>query len=392
MTLLILFFGIIIYVIYDFLKRVNKTEEKDLIPEKEEEPQIMVKPLKPKLTEPYLTLDNYIGQEKSIIYLKGHIKKAQELNEPLPHIALYGPGGLGKSTLIKAVAHYMGGNFYELVPANLRSIKDLHGSFLNKQCSCGYLSPFSSKRCLRCKNDIFLYYTPIVMFKTGDFVFLEECHQLKEEIEEAIYSLMQDGYMVIRYNGVDQIVEFPPITIAGATTRFGDLKKPFRDRFKISIHMEYYTLEEMKKIIKKYAEHCNLEIADDKTLEKISYISHGIPRIGKKYIKDLSTLSSVIDENSLGTICALLNIDDHGLSQWHRNALEYIFERMCSSKNGGAGAASIASSIGLKTEEYTDIYEPALIYKKLIFMASRGRRLTDKAINIYFPDRKEKIK
>ncbi len=392
MTIIILFFGLFIYVIYSVVKWVNKTGEKDLIPEKEEETPIIVKPLGPKLTESYLTLDNYIGQEKSIIYLKGHIRKAQELGEPLPHIALYGPGGLGKSTLIKAVAHYMGGNFYELVQANLRSVKDLHGCFLNKQCSCNYLSPFSSKKCLKCRNDISLYYTPIVTLKKGDFVFLEECHQLKEEIEESIYSLMQDSYMVIRYNGVDQIVEFPPITIAGATTRFGDLNKPFRDRFKISIHMEYYNLEEMKKIIQKYAEHCNIDISDDKTLEKIAYISHGIPRIGKKYIKDLSTLSSVVDGESLGTICDLLNIDDYGLSQWHRNALDYIFERMCSSKNGGAGAATIASSTGLKTEEYTDIYEPALIYRKLIFMASRGRRLTDKAIDIYFSDRKEKIK
>lgn len=353
-----------------------------------EEPDYM----KPQLTESYLTLKNYVGQNRSIEYLRGHIRKAKENETPLPHIVLWGNGGLGKSTLIKATAHEMGGRFFELIPANLKSTKELFGILFKKECpSCDYPNPFSSNRCLRCKEAINIFFTPVCQLQEYDVIFLEECHGLKDDIEEAMYSLMQDGYIMVRYNGVDQKISLPNITIAGATTQLGDLKKPFRDRFRLNIKLEPYTNEQIKIITKMYVENQKLQITEN-GLDLIAKISHGTPRIAKKYVIDGATISSKITSDAIRKIMSLLGVDEYGLDYTHIAGMKHILERMKAMKNGGAGSAAIASSLGIPKAVWEALYEPALIYQDMIFMGSRGRRLTDKAIDTYFSTEKHEIR
>jgi len=338
-----------------------------------------------KLTETYLTLDNYVGQALRIEYLKGHIKKAQTDGAPLPHIVLWGSGGLGKSTLVKAVAQYMGGRFIELVPANLKSTQELFNIFFKKVCpSCEFMNPYSTTRCLSCKENVSVYFTPKVQLMNGDIIFLEECHALKDDVEEAMYSLLQDGYMQLRFNGVDQRVEFPRITIAGATTKLGDLNKPFRDRFKLNIKLEPYSTEEISYITKIYGEHKGLSFSAQ-ALEMLSKISHGVPRIAKKYVDDTSTLSSHITGVEIKQIMALLRVDVNGLDVDHHKIMSYILTRMKAVKNGGAGAAAIASAVAIPKTVYEEVYEPPLLYQELVFQGSKGRRLTEKALKMYYP-------
>jgi len=347
--------------------------------------------LEAKLTESYLTLDNYIGQENSIEYILGHLRVAKNNDRPLLHTVLWGSGGLGKSTLMKAVAQHMGGRFIELVPANLKTTKELFNRFFKKRCDCGFSNPFSANKCLGCKQSIVEYFTPDIQLQDKDIIFLEECHGLKEDIEEAMYSLMQDGYMQLRFNGIDQRVNFPKITIAGATTRLGSLNKPFRDRFKLNIKLEPYKIDEIKKITEMYGNHNNLTF-DDKALELIAHISHGVPRVAKKYVDDAATIGNHITEKELRQILHLLRVDDNGLDTDHHKVLNYILIRMKAVKNGGAGAAAIASAVAIPKAVYEEVYEPALLYQELIFQGSKGRQLTDKAINKYFPNDKKDIK
>jgi Holliday junction DNA helicase RuvB len=378
--------GIIIWV------KKEKPEEEITIPVETEEIDELADMLTPKLTESYLRLENYIGQENVVEYLLNHIRKAKKDDSSLPHVILWGGGGLGKSTLMKATAEKMGGRFIELVPANLRNAKELFGIFFLKTCyDCGQVSPYSCNKCLHCKNDISIYYEPYIQVQDKDIIFLEECHGLNQSIEEALYSLMQDKYMQIRYNGVDQRVMFPDITIAGATTQLGDLRKPFRDRFKLDLHLEPYSKEEITIIGGMYAKHKGLEIGED-ALKKLGKISHGVPRKVKKYIDDASTISSHITLKELEIVLNLLRIDENGLDGLHRKIMAYILMRMQSMKNGAAGATAIASATGIPSAVYAEVYEPALLYNDLLFHSSKGRRLTEKAMEIYFPDKKETIK
>jgi Holliday junction DNA helicase RuvB len=342
----------------------------------------------PTLSEPYLTLDKYTGQAKTVEYLKGHIELAKSQGKSLPHTILWGSGGLGKSTLVRAIANHIGGRFFEIIPANLRNTKELFAVLFKKQCvQCGRLNPFSANKCLNCKTDISSRFTPIHQFQDYDILFFEECHGLKSEIEEAIYSLMQDGYIMIRYLGVDQKVFFPKITIMGATTQLGDLTKPFRDRFGLQLHLIPYTQEEMKVIITQYVMHKNYSIIDD-ALELTAKISHGVPRIAKKYIIDAMTIltkdDKVITSVQINKILILLNINEDGLNELHIAGMKIIYKRMLASKNGGAGVSSIASAVGIPVEIWQEVYEPALVYLGYLEYGSRGRRLSGNAITKYF--------
>lgn len=340
--------------------------------------------LSPKLTESYLTLSNFVGQANKISYLKLHISQVLELEKPLPHLICWGPGGLGKSTLAKAVAAEMGTRFIETIPANLKSVKDLLDTFLMKTCpSCGYISPFSSNRCLNCREPINVYFTPYMSLHERDIIYFEECHRLRVEIEEAMYSLMQDGYMIIRFNGVDQRVEFPPLTVIGATTLLSNLNKPFRDRFKLSVEFEPYTKEEITQIVQRYLQSREAE-ADLETAALIASLSHGIPRIAKRYCDDSLTLGNTLTVANVKQVMRLLEIDRNGLGKTHKRIMDFIQMRMNSAKNGGAGAKAIATTVGLKEDDYLELFEPGLLYQGYIYQGARGRRLTEKAISTYY--------
>jgi len=336
--------------------------------------------LSPKLTESYLNLKNYTGQTKLVKYIRGHINKAKKTGKPLPHMVLSGSGGLGKSTLVKAIANEMGGQFVEATPALLKSSKDMFDLLFVKKCPmCGHPNPYTINRCQKCRASLVLYYNPQPKLLTNDILFLEECHGLRVDIEEALYSLMQDGYIIMRYNGLDQQVIYPDITIAGATTRLGDLRKPFRDRFKINLQLEPYTHEEMVVIINQYCNNKEID-CDPSGADYIASLSYGVPRIAKSFIEDATTVSSKVSKNAVHKICNLKDIDENGLHNVHREILMYIHVR------GQAGASAIATSVGITVSIYLEVYEPALLYKRLIWQGSRGRMLTLKAVNMYFPN------
>lgn len=340
------------------------------------------------LTETYLILDNYIGQVEGVEYIKGHIKRSKDLDKALPHILLWGPGGLGKSTLVKAIAYEMGGKFIEIVPANLRSLADLFSIFFTKECTeCGRLNPFSVNKCLYCKESIKNFFYPNVQLNDKDIILLEECHGLKVDIEEAMYSLLQDSYMMMRYNGQDQQIKFPDITVAGATTDLGSLKQPFRTRFKITVQLKPYTIGNISKITKMYCDFKEIDITEE-AIKRIAAISYGTPRIAKKYVDDSITIGSPITEKEINKILELTFVDNYGLSELHRKALKYMWDRTKGKPNAGAGAKAIASTIGLKETVYGEIIEPGLLYKELIMHGPRGRMLTEKAIKLFFEKRK----
>lgn len=371
--------ALLIFVLYAIFQKKDE-------PTPMEEEVILPPPnyLKPKLTESYLTLDNYIGQERAVDYIKLHVGACKKKAKPLPHTLLWGSGGLGKSTLMKAVAHAMGGRFIELVPANLSSTKELQSIFFMKQCACGYSNPFTATKCMVCKTSIKEFFLPDIQIEENDIIFLEECHGLKDDIEEMLYSLMQDGYIMLRFNGVDQQVPFPPITIAGATTLKGNLNQPFRDRFKLDVKLEPYKTKDMVEIAKIYINHKGAE-CDEETLLKLAEISTGVPRIIKKYSDDLMAMGEVITFEQMKRLSSLLELDERGLTPTHKKILEHIHKRMKTQKNGGAGPQAIAKACGLKEKDFMEFFEPALIYHELIYPDSRGRRLTDKGLELYFP-------
>ena len=366
-----------LYIWVQSLKEPSVEEE----PIEESEEEMELKPFDAKLTETYLTLDNYIGQDKNVDYIRGHIEIAKQKGTALPHILLWGPGGLGKSTLMKAVANEMGGRFIEVVPANLRTINDLFMVLFEKVCTvCSGVNHFSVRKCMYCKSQLVHTFYPRVKLEPKDILFLEECHGLKQDIEEALYSLMQDGYMILRFLGQDNRVEFPPITVSGATTQLGDLKKPFRDRFKITVKLNPYTKEEIMEIIRQYCKHKKYKITQN-AVERIAELSFGVPRIAKKFIEDARTKSKKITIKSVEAIRNLLDIDENGLDEIHRKILEYIHIRKA------AGETSIANAVQIPRKVYKEVYEPALVYKDLITFSSRGRILTPKAKELYFADK-----
>lgn len=380
-VLTIIFIGVLWAIMWVSVDRYQ-THQQPYVADHEEPKEEIEKPkaLTAKLTESYLTLDNYVGQRKVIDYLKGHIKRAKRTNAPLPHTVLWGSGGLGKSTLMKAAAHEMGGRFIEVVPANLRSINDLFGLFFAKKCgNCGNLSHFSSKKCLICKGELVVNYYPEILMDKFDVLFFEEVHGLKADIEEALYSLMQEGYIMLRYQGIDQPVEFPPITIGGATTLLGSLSKPFRDRFKLDLHLEPYSDTEICQIVGTYCAHKNIIITKTAT-EQIAKFSYGTPRLAKRLVDDAITRGDIISKTEIDDISFLKDLDENGLTKIHRDILKYVHIR------NFAGATAIANSVGVHPNAYIELYEPGLLHKELIMQGSRGRTLTLKARNVYFRD------
>lgn len=364
---------------------VSYNQNKYTPPEYEDENEIDIIDATPQLTESYLTFNNIIGQEKTVEYIKGHIDYAKKKGKPLPHLLLWGNGGLGKSTLVKAISKEMGGRYIEVLPANLKTTKELFTILFRKLCSCGFENPFNVNSCLVCKGKITNYFTPIVSLQENDVLFIEEVHGLNTAVEETMYSLMQDGYMVVRYNGADQMVQFPNITVAGATTQLGDLNRPFRDRFRILAQLVPYTEEQIKKIVTIYSNHYGLLLTDE-VRSKIATISYGIPRIAKKYIEDIATIADEPVIKDLEHLLGLLGVDSNGLNEVHRNMMKYILLRMQGMKNGAAGAAAIASAAGVPKNVYEEALEPPLLYHEFIYQSSRGRRLTDKCLKEYFPE------
>ncbi len=297
-------------------------------------------------------LDEYIGQAEMKRNLKVFIGAAKKRNEPLDHVLLYGPPGLGKTTMAYVIANEMGGK-----------IKLVNGPSLEKP---GDLAAILSE------------------LEEGDVLFIDEIHRMPRVVEEVLYSAMEDFNLNILVNqgGASHVLSLPlpPFTLVGATTRAGDLSAPLRARFGISLKIDFYSHDELVQIIERTSRVFSTPI-DEKAAGLIADRSRGTPRIANriyKRVRDFATYEGK-ERITLGSsIDALdaLKIDSLGLDDVDLKYLLTLIERF---HGGPAGLETIASAIGEEDANLEDVYEPYLLMIGMIDKTPRGRVATEKA-------------
>lgn len=298
------------------------------------------------------SIDEYIGQTEVKDNLKIYIDAAKMRDESLDHVLLYGPPGLGKTTLANIIAAEMGTN-----------IKTASGPSIEKS---GDLAAILST------------------LEEGDILFIDEIHRIPRYIEEILYPAMEDFKLDIIVGSDSSSrnirIDLPPFTLVGATTRAGDLSSPLRDRFGIVAKLEYYTEDELTEIVKRTGRVLNTTIDDDAAHE-LAKRSRGTPRIANRLFKRVRDFAQVLGDGNINLEIAKialdkLKVDKLGLDSTDYNLLKSIIEKF----NGGpVGIEAIASSIGEEQSTIEDVYEPYLLQTGLLKRTSRGRIVTEKA-------------
>jgi len=303
--------------------------------------------LEPKLRP--ATLDTYIGQESVKENMRVFIEAAKQRKEALDHVLLYGPPGLGKTTLSNIIANEMGVN-----------IKTTSGPAIER--------PGDMAAVLNSLNE-------------GDILFIDEIHRLNRMIEEILYPAMEDfviDIMIGKGPGARSVrLDLPKFTLVGATTRIGLLTAPLRDRFGVVQRLEPYDVNNLKTIIKRSAEVLNVEI-DEKGAEEIARRSRGTPRLANRMLKRVRDFAQVrydgvITEEVAKFALDLLDIDKVGLDQIDRKMLLTMIEKF-----GGrpVGLDTLAASINEDANTIEDVYEPYLMQLGYIQRTPRGRVVT----------------
>ena len=298
------------------------------------------------------TIDEYIGQAKSKGNLKIFMQAARKRHEALDHVLLYGPPGLGKTTLAHVIANEMHGN-----------IKVVSGPAIEKT---GDLAAILSQ------------------IEEGDILFIDEIHRIPRVVEEMLYSAMEDYYINVVIGKEAQArsirLELPAFTLVGATTRAGDLSAPLRDRFGITLKLEYYDEDELYQIVCRTARVYEISI-DDNAAYELAKRSRGTPRIANRLfrrIRDFATLSTgnfISKEITMNALEAL-QVDSLGLDHVDIKFLNGIIERF---KGGPVGLEAVASAIGEEVMTLEDVSEPYLLQIGFINRTPRGRVATEKA-------------
>lgn len=298
------------------------------------------------------TLQEYIGQNKVKENLRIFIEAARNRGEPLDHVLLYGPPGLGKTTLANVIANEMNVN-----------LKTTSGPAIERQ------------------GDLVAILTNL---EPGDVLFIDEIHRLRRPVEEVLYPAMEDcavDIIIGKGPGARSVrLELPPFTLVGATTRAGLLTSPLRDRFGVISRLEFYNQEDLMAIVKRAAGILNIAI-DDAGAYEVARRSRGTPRVANRLLKRVRDYAEVRADGIItGSVARaaleLFEIDESGLDRVDRKLLKTVIEKFV---GGPVGIDTLAASINEETETIEDIYEPYLMQLGYLQRTPRGRVVTPRA-------------
>jgi len=299
-----------------------------------------------------LSFSDFTGQHKVVENLKVFVEAAKQRSEPLDHVLLHGPPGLGKTTLSFIIANELGSN-----------IKVTSGPVLDKASELAGL---------------------LTNLEPHDVLFIDEIHRLNPVVEEYLYSAMEDYRIDIMLdsgpNARSVQIELNPFTLIGATTRSGLLTSPLRARFGINARLEYYDADLLTKIVGRSADILN-SIIDEEAAFEIARRSRGTPRIANNLLRRTRDFAQIKGDGAITLDIAkmalkALDVDDHGLDEMDNRILSTIINKF---KGGPVGLGTIATACGEEAETIEEVYEPFLIQEGYIKRTSRGREATELA-------------